>query len=110
MAWRTPPALSFEEIDSASWRVRSQFPGLQRGMHSLVAHTAAGVMAGEIRWWTAGGEIALVWVPDHLQRQGVATALFREAARRQPDLHHSGQLTADARGWIEALEREAIFA
>ena len=98
------PFLTFEAVDAATWRVRSQFPGLHRGMRSLLAHTDDGVIAGEIRWRTAGGEIALVWVPDHLQRHGVATALFREAARRQPDLHHSGELTTDARAWIEALE------
>jgi hypothetical protein len=72
-------------------------------MRSVVAVNADGVIAGEIRWSTQGGEIALVWVPDHLQRRGIAPALLSEAIRRQPDVHHSSQLTADAQAWIEGL-------
>jgi hypothetical protein len=104
------PFLTFEDVDALSWRVRSQFPGLRRGMRSLLAHTPDGDLAGEIRWRIRGGEIALVWVPEHLQRHGVATALFFEARRRQPDLHHSGELTADAQAWIDALEHGRISA
>lgn len=44
---------------------------------------------------------------DHLQRRGVATALLAEATRRQPDIHHSRQLTDDARAWIAALASRA---
>jgi GNAT superfamily N-acetyltransferase len=72
-------------------------------MRSILAFTADGTIAGEIRWSTEGGEIALVWVSDHLQRRGIATALLAEAVRRQSDVHHSGQLTSDARAWIETL-------
>jgi GNAT superfamily N-acetyltransferase len=50
-----------------------------------------------------GDEIALVWVLDHLQLRGIATALMSEAVRRQPDVHHSSQLTADAQAWMEGL-------
>jgi GNAT superfamily N-acetyltransferase len=46
-------------------------------------------------------------VRDHLQRRGVATALLAEATRRQPDIHHSRQLTDDARAWIAALASRA---
>jgi GNAT superfamily N-acetyltransferase len=72
-------------------------------MRSVVAFTQDGAVAGEIRWSTHGGRIALVWVPDHLQRRGIATALLREAVRRQTNVHHSTQLTSDARAWIEHL-------
>jgi GNAT superfamily N-acetyltransferase len=72
-------------------------------MRSLVAFTAECDIAGEIRWSTRGGEIALVWVPDSLQRRGIATALLSRAVRCQPDVHHSSQLTDDARAWIEGL-------
>ena len=72
-------------------------------MRSLLAFTPDGALAGEIRWSRRGGEIALVWVPDLLQRRGIATALLTEAVRRQSDVHHSTQLTNDARAWIESL-------
>jgi GNAT superfamily N-acetyltransferase len=91
------------DFDGTSRRTRLQFPGMRRSMRSVVAVTADGVIAGEIRWSTKGGEIALVWVPDHLQRRGIATALLSEAIRRQPDVHHSSQLTADSQAWIEGL-------
>jgi len=94
-------SLLFVEIDGTSRRTRLQFPGMRRSMRSVVAFTADGAIAGEIRWSTHGGEIALVWVPDHLQRRGIATALLSEARRRQPEVHHSRQLTSDARAWIE---------
>jgi GNAT superfamily N-acetyltransferase len=98
------PALSFQDFDGKAWRTRSELLGMQKSMRSVVAFTEDGAVAGEIRWSTKGGEIALVWVVDHLQRRGIATALWREAIRRQPDLHHSNQLTDDARAWMGALE------
>lgn len=89
--------LSCMELDGTLQRTRLQFPGMRRSMPSLVAISADGAVAGEIRWSTRGGETALVWVPEHLQRRGIATALLAEAVRRQPDVHHSSQLTSDAR-------------
>jgi GNAT superfamily N-acetyltransferase len=73
-------------------------------MHSIVAFTDDGSIAGEIRWFKKGGEIALVWVVPHLQRRRIATILFAAARRRQPDLHHSAELSADARAWIDSLK------
>jgi GNAT superfamily N-acetyltransferase len=98
-----PPGLSFQDIDGRTWDTRAQFPGMRAAMRSVLAFTEDGGLAGEIRWSTRSGEIALVWVPDHLQRHGIASELLREAVRRQPDVHHSTQLTSDARAWIQGL-------
>jgi GNAT superfamily N-acetyltransferase len=100
------PAMSFQEFDGRTWQTRREFPGMRVAFRSLVAFTEDGGLAGEIRWSTRGGEIALIWVPDHLQRRGIATALLREAIWRQPDVHHSTQLTSDAQAWIEGLRDE----
>ncbi len=97
------PQLTFRSFDGRHADVRFEFPGLRSGMRNLVAFTADGAVAAEIRWRKRGGEITLVWVCDHLQRHGVATTLLAEATRRQPDIHHSHQLTDDARAWIAAL-------
>lgn len=97
------PRLSFRDIDGRTWRTRAEFPGMRRAMRSVLAFTEDGDLAGEIRWSTRTGEIALVWVPDQLQRNGIASRLLREAVRRQPDVHHSTQLTSDAQAWIEGL-------
>jgi GNAT superfamily N-acetyltransferase len=99
----TVESLSFVEIDGTSRRMRLQFPGMRRSMRSVLCFTADGAIAGEIRWSTQGGETALVWVGEHRQRRGIATALLSEAVRRQPDVHHSTQITADARAWIDGL-------
>jgi GNAT superfamily N-acetyltransferase len=95
--------LSFRDIDGRTWRTRAEFPGMRKTMRSVLAFTEDGGLAGEIMWSTLTGEIALVWVPDHLQRHGIASELLREAIRRQPDVHHSTQLTSDARAWIQGL-------
>ncbi len=72
-------------------------------MRSLVAFTNDGLLVGEIRWSRKGGEIAIVWVAAHRQRLGIATALLAEAVCRQPDVHHSTQLSRDAQEWIASL-------
>ncbi len=67
------PALTFRDFDGRDSGARLEFPGLRRGLRSLVAFTDDGSIAGEIRWRKKGGEIALVWVLDELQRRGIAT-------------------------------------
>jgi GNAT superfamily N-acetyltransferase len=96
--------LSFAELDPRHTATRLQFPGLRPSMRSLVALTPDGGLAGEIRWLKRGGEIALVWVRADLQRHGIATALLSEARTRQPDVHHSTQLSEEARAWIAHLQ------
>lgn len=74
------------------------------GECQIRGYLADGRFAGEIHFWT-DGEMDSLEVPPALRRRGIATALWDEAKKMVPALHHSRSQTPAGRAWAEAEAR-----
>ena len=67
--------------------------------HLMVTGGGSGVM----HWSKDTGEVHKILVPERYQRQGIATAMYREAQGYDPPARHSPVQSVEGAAWARSL-------
>lgn len=87
---------------------QGQFKGKETPKRFVTAQDVQGRTVGSLGWFTdeaRKGEIFHVDVVPDMQRQGIATELFRRAQADEKSLRHSEALSDDALAWIKGMKK-----